>query len=66
MNAEYLITMKEDSNGYGIKAYTQSVPEDIFKAVAAFLAGKAQIVPIEFPTDQTQSAEVADQAENTE
>lgn len=54
MNAEYLITMKEDTTGYGIKAYTQSVPEDAYRAVALFLSGQAKIVPIEQPKQEQE------------
>lgn len=63
MNAEYLITMKEETTGYGIKAYTQSVPEEAYRAVAAFLAGQARIVPNEPPADQAAPAEASEKNE---
>lgn len=45
MEEEFLITMCEKTEGYGIKSITQSIPKDAYIAISVFLTGKATIVP---------------------
>ena len=58
MAEEFLVTMCEKTEGFGIKSITHSIPKDAYVGISMFLMGKASIVPNEEPKKESSEAQI--------